>query len=121
MKKDGAIGSNYIGDVGKTIDPTRALVASPSPRVDAAPGQYATLGIEGMDRHSHRPYSIVSSPLESEIEFFFELVPNGAFTPSLYKLQTGDELRITLLVIGVDYREDSDLLRLEGVSLNLLD
>jgi tyrosinase len=36
-------------------------------------------------------------------------------------LETGDELQITLLVIGVDYREDSDLLRLEGVSLNLLD
>jgi len=36
-------------------------------------------------------------------------------------LQTGDELQITLLVIGVDYREERDLLRLEGVSLNLLD
>lgn len=36
-------------------------------------------------------------------------------------LETGDELQITLLVIGVDYREDNDLLRLEGVSLNLLD
>jgi len=36
-------------------------------------------------------------------------------------LATGDELQITLLVIGVDYREDNDLLRLEGVSLNLLD
>jgi tyrosinase len=31
------------------------------------------------------------------------------------------ELQITLLVIGVDYREEKDLLRLEGVSLNLLD
>ncbi|WP_156441084.1 tyrosinase family protein [Burkholderia sp. ABCPW 14] len=31
------------------------------------------------------------------------------------------ELRITLLVIGADYREDKELLRLEGVSLNLLD
>jgi tyrosinase len=30
-------------------------------------------------------------------------------------------LQITLVVIGVDYREDSDLLRLEGVSLNFLD
>ena len=30
-------------------------------------------------------------------------------------------LQITLLVIGVDYREENDLLRLEGVSLNLLD
>jgi tyrosinase len=36
------------------------------------------------------------------------------------KLQTGDELQITLLVIGVDYREERDLLRLEGVSLSLL-
>jgi tyrosinase len=36
-------------------------------------------------------------------------------------LQTGDELQITLLVIGVDYLEERDLLRLEGVSLNLLD
>jgi tyrosinase len=36
-------------------------------------------------------------------------------------LQTGDDLQITLLVIGVDYREERDLLRLEGVSLNLLD
>lgn len=36
-------------------------------------------------------------------------------------LEKGDELRITLLVIGVDYREENDLLRLEGVSLNLLD
>jgi tyrosinase len=36
-------------------------------------------------------------------------------------LDAGDELRITLIVIGVDYREDRDLLRLEGVSLNLLD
>jgi len=36
-------------------------------------------------------------------------------------LESGDELQITLLVIGVDYREEHDLLRLEGVSLNLLD
>ena len=36
-------------------------------------------------------------------------------------LEKTDELQITLLVIGVDYREDNDLLRLEGVSLNLLD
>jgi tyrosinase len=36
-------------------------------------------------------------------------------------LAMSDELQITLLVIGVDYREDNDVLRLEGVSLNLLD
>ena len=36
-------------------------------------------------------------------------------------LKTSNTLQITLLVIGVDYREEPDLLRLEGVSLNFLD
>lgn len=36
-------------------------------------------------------------------------------------LASGDEVQITLVVIGVDYREERDLLKLEGVSLNLLD
>jgi hypothetical protein len=30
-------------------------------------------------------------------------------------------LQITLVVIGVDYREERELLRLDGVSLNFLD
>jgi ferredoxin--NADP+ reductase len=67
-------------------------------RVDAggaftfAPGQYATLGVEGPDKRSERAYSIVSSPHEGELEFFFELVPEGELTPKLYRLQPGDEL-----------------------------
>ena len=35
--------------------------------------------------------------------------------------ESADSLQITLLVIGVDYQEESDLLKLEGVSLNFLD
>ena len=57
-----------------------------------APGQYATLGVQGAEKRSERPYSIVSSPYEDEIEFFFELVPEGELTPQLYKLQLGDQL-----------------------------
>ena len=57
-----------------------------------APGQYATLGIEKDGKRIERPYSIVSSPAEQEIEFFFELVPEGALTPLLYRLRSGDEL-----------------------------
>ena len=57
-----------------------------------APGQYATLGVEGPDKRSERPYSIASSPDEDEVEFFFELVPNGELTPKLYQLQLGDEM-----------------------------
>jgi tyrosinase len=37
------------------------------------------------------------------------------------QLAKADEIRITLVVIGVDYREERDLLKLEGVSLNFLD
>jgi len=56
------------------------------------PGQYATLGVEQDGRLIERAYSIVSSPLEDEIEFFFELVPEGDLTPLLYKLQVGDTM-----------------------------
>ena len=57
-----------------------------------APGQYATLGVQRPEKRSERPYSIVSSPYESELEFFFELVPQGELTPLLYNLQLGDQL-----------------------------
>jgi len=45
------------------------------------PGQYATLGVERDEKRVERPYSIASSPAEDELEFFFELVPEGALTP----------------------------------------
>jgi ferredoxin--NADP+ reductase len=56
------------------------------------PGQYATLGLETPEKRLERPYSIVSSPYESDIEFFLELVPHGVLTPELYQLQVGSEL-----------------------------
>jgi ferredoxin--NADP+ reductase len=65
-----------------------------------APGQYATLGVEGPQKRSERPYSIVSSPYENEMEFFFELVPEGDLTPQLYKLQRGDELLMRKVAKG---------------------
>jgi ferredoxin/flavodoxin---NADP+ reductase len=65
---------------------------NPGGQFTFSPGQYATLGVQGELKRMERPYSIVSSPDETEIEFFFELVPNGDLTPLLYKLQTGDEL-----------------------------
>jgi ferredoxin--NADP+ reductase len=65
-----------------------------------APGQYATLGLDGLEKRSERPYSIVSSPYEGEIEFFFELVPNGQLTPHVYKLQVGDVLNMRKIPKG---------------------
>jgi ferredoxin--NADP+ reductase len=66
----------------------------PPAEIPFLPGQYATLGVLAPHKHIERPYSIVSSPYEAELEFFFELVPRGELTPALYKLQVGDELTI---------------------------
>ena len=56
------------------------------------PGQYASLGVEHNGKRIERPYSIVSAPSEEEVEFFVELVPEGALTPLLHKLQPGDQV-----------------------------
>jgi len=56
------------------------------------PGQYATLAIDGPLKRAERPYSIVSSPYEDELEFFFELVPQGETTPPIHRMRVGDEL-----------------------------
>ena len=66
----------------------------PPAEIPFLPGQYATLGVQAPHKHIERAYSIVSSPYEAELEFFFELVPRGELTPALYKLQVGDELTI---------------------------
>src|SRR5262249_42621646 len=60
------------------------------------PGQYLTLGLmsptEG--KMIERPYSVVSSPAEPEIEFFIELVHDGKLTPLLHKLTVGDPVSV---------------------------
>lgn len=66
-------------------------VRHPDP-FDFRPGQYATLGLELDGKPLERPYSIVSSPEEEDLEFFIELIPGGALTPYLYPLQVGDRL-----------------------------
>jgi ferredoxin--NADP+ reductase len=64
----------------------------PEQRLDFLSGQYATLGLQEGSQVVERPYSIVSSPLEDEVEFFLELVPQGGLTPALYAKQVGDGL-----------------------------
>lgn len=58
------------------------------------PGQYATIAIEDGEKVYQRPYSIVSSPLESLLEFFIELVPDGDLTPRLWQLKVGERILI---------------------------
>jgi hypothetical protein len=52
------------------------------------PGQYCTIGVEGIER----AYSMVSSPHEPCLELFVELVPHGALTPRLWSLRLGDPI-----------------------------
>jgi ferredoxin--NADP+ reductase len=73
------------------------------------PGQYATLGVPQGARPVERAYSIVSDPEEDSIEFFFELVPDGALTPLLYEKGVGDEILMRRRAKGLfvlDQREE---------------
>ena len=72
----------------------------PGEKYTFIPGQYATLGVMGAQRRFERPYSIVSSPNEHELEFFFELVPHGDLTPELHKLPLGDQLLMRKVAKG---------------------
>jgi ferredoxin--NADP+ reductase len=63
-------------------------------------GQYATLGILEGQQMIERPYSIVSSPDEREIEFFFELVREGGLTPILHKMRVGETLWVRRQTAG---------------------
>ena len=87
--------NHYRAKITKRVDlaPELWMIRiDPGAEFKFTPGQYATLGVEGEEKRSERPYSIASSPYESEIEFFFELVPNGELTPKIYSLKTGDEV-----------------------------
>ena len=63
------------------------------------PGQYCTLGLEGIER----AYSIVSAPHEDDLEIFVELVPepDGALTPLMWKMQEGDTMTIRPTCKGI--------------------
>jgi ferredoxin--NADP+ reductase len=64
--------------------------ADPGGEFRFEPGQYATLGMPASHRLVERAYSIVSSPYDSELEFYIELVPHGQLTPVLHRLNPGD-------------------------------
>ena len=63
------------------------------------PGQYCTVGVDGVER----PYSIVSSPREPLLELFVELIPPplGHLTPLLHALHVGDAVTLRPRAKGV--------------------
>ena len=63
-------------------------------------GQYATLGLKKGEKLVERAYSLISSPYESELEVFLELVPEGELTPLLYQLNVGSEVSLRKIAKG---------------------
>ncbi|MAT08797.1 MAG: ferredoxin--NADP(+) reductase [Chloroflexi bacterium] len=64
------------------------------------PGQYCTIGINGIER----AYSIVSAPYERDLELFVELVPEnegGVLTPLIWDLSAGDSITIRPRAKGI--------------------
>jgi len=61
------------------------------------PGQYCTLGLDGIER----AYSIVSAPHEPLLEIFVELVPDGELTPRMWRMDIGDTMSIRPRAKGI--------------------
>ncbi|HUJ32257.1 MAG TPA: FAD-binding oxidoreductase [Candidatus Acidoferrum sp.] len=76
------------------------LRLAPGGEYNFVAGQYATLGVPLSGDFIERPYTIVSSPYENEIELFLERVPHGELTPSLYSLQVGGEVSLLKIAKG---------------------
>jgi len=57
-------------------------------------GQFVRVGLEIDGEIIARPYSLVNTPLESELEILFNLVPEGPLSPRLFELQKGDNVLV---------------------------
>lgn len=73
-------------------DSLMVIKLRPEIAINFKPGQYCTLGLNGIER----AYSIASSPHEGHLEIFLELVPKpeGVLTPLIWDMKLGDEITI---------------------------
>lgn len=76
------------------------LRVDPGGEFKFVPGQYATLRAETPGGFVERPYSMVSSPYERELEFFIEFVPDGELTVPLHGAQPGTALGLRKMAKG---------------------
>lgn len=87
--------AHYNAHVSRRVDLTESLafiwVKFDGSPVDFAPGQYLTIGVESNGKLVQRPYSVASSPRETEegYEYYVRLVNGGMFTPLLWRLPVG--------------------------------
>ena len=70
-------------------------IRADAPLSHVEPGQYLSLGLVVDGQLLQRPYSTATpAGIHDELEFLIRLVPNGAFTPRLWRLGVGDRLRV---------------------------
>lgn len=85
-------------DYGPTLF---SIWINPPQALTFRPGQYVAFGVLNEDKVLERAFSIVSSPLEAELEFFIEKVPEGALSPKLYDLRIGDSVLMRKKAKGI--------------------
>lgn len=93
-----ALGPNAALEARIELTPdVHRLVVRPDIPVDGfRPGQYFSLGlVRDGSRPLQRPYSAASAPGSADrLEFLIRRVPDGALTPTLWRLSPGARLRI---------------------------
>ncbi len=70
---------------------------------DFEPGQFTTLGLPDPERPGRllqRVYSIASAPGAGHLEFYIQLVKEGAFTTRLWPLDQGEMLHVSPRIAG---------------------
>ncbi|MCQ9378285.1 ferredoxin--NADP reductase [Methyloversatilis sp. XJ19-49] len=66
-----------------------------------APGHYAKLGLTDPDGQTvWRPYSIVSATDDPELEFLIVLIPGGAFSEPLSRIDVGQPVQLASAIFG---------------------
>ena len=94
--------------ISKTVwlkDKLFSVRISRDPAFHFAPGQFARLGLAVGQTDTDTPnewraYSMVSTPDESELEFFSVVVPEGRFSPAMAALEPGDSMFVDKTPFG---------------------
>ena len=75
-----------------TDDLTSLKIDAPLGEFEA--GQFVRVGLEIDGEIIARPYSLVNTPGEPELEILFNIVPEGPLSPRLFELQKGDDVLV---------------------------
>jgi ferredoxin--NADP+ reductase len=75
-----------------TDDLTSLIFDAPLGQFEA--GQFVRVGLEVEGEIIARPYSLVNTPGEPELEILFNIVPEGPLSPRLFELKKGDDVLV---------------------------